>query len=231
MTTAYSGVVNLEVMAEAVRYNQFLLGQIRSRLPGDNAPVMDFGAGSGTFAVPLHEAGVPITCVEPDEGLRQRLSASGLAVVPDVDDLQPQTFSFIYSLNVLEHIYNDQAVLERLRGLLVPNGVLLLYVPAFQSLYSSMDRKVGHFRRYRRPELMRLLTSAGYVVEHARYVDSIGFLAALAYRWLGRDDGTINRTALMLYDRWLFPVSVALDHLAGRWFGKNVIAIAKVPAK
>ena len=231
MTTAYSGVVNLEVMAEAVRYNQFLLGQIRSRLPGDNAPVMDFGAGSGTFAVPLHEAGVPVTCVEPDDSLRERLSASGLAVVPDVDDLQPQTFSFIYSLNVLEHIYNDQAVLERLRGLLVPNGVLLLYVPAFQSLYSSMDRKVGHFRRYRRPELMRLLTSAGYVVEHARYVDSIGFLAALAYRWLGRDDGTINRTALMLYDRWLFPVSVALDHLAGRWFGKNVIAIAKVPAK
>ena len=231
MTTAYSGVVNLEVMADAVRYNRFLLRQIRSRLPADNAPVMDFGAGSGTFAVPLHAAGVPVTCVEPDDSLRERLSASGLAVVPDVDGLKPQTFSFIYSLNVLEHIGNDQAALERLRDLLAPNGVLFLYVPAFQFLYSSMDRKVGHFRRYRRPGLVRLLTSAGYVVEHARYVDSIGFLAALAYRWLGRDDGTINRTALMLYDRWVFPVSVAFDRLVGRWFGKNVLVIAKVPAK
>jgi SAM-dependent methyltransferase len=231
MTPAYSGVVNLEVMAEAVNYNQFLLGEIRSRLPGENAPVMDFGAGSGTFAAPLHEAGVPVTCVEPDEGLRQRLSEYGLAVVRDVDGLQPQTFSFIYSLNVLEHIENDQAALERLRHLLAPNGVLLLYVPAFQLLYSSMDRKVGHFRRYRRPALMRLLTSTGYIVEYARYVDSIGFLAALAYRCLGRDDGAINRSALKLYDRWVFPVSVALDRLAGRWFGKNVLVTARVPAK
>jgi hypothetical protein len=94
-----------------------------------------------------------------------------------------------------------------------------------------MDRQVGHFRRYRRADLVRLLTSAGYVVEHARYVDSIGCLAALAYRCLGREDGAINRTALTLYDRWVFPVSVALDRLAGRWFGKTVLVTAKVPAK
>jgi hypothetical protein len=91
-----------------------------------------------------------------------------------------------------------------------------------------MDRRVGHVRRYRRSRLVRLLEQAGYSVEKARYADSLGFVAALVYRVLGSDDGSINRRALAFYDRWVFPVSVLLDRVVGRWFGKNVIVLARV---
>ena len=139
-------------------------------------------------------------------------------------------FRLIFPLNALDHIEDDHVVLEPLRDLLDPDELLLVYVPALQFLDSSMDRNVAHFNGYRRPGLVQMLASAGYVVEHGRYVDSIGFLAAIAYWWLGRDGGTSDRTSLILYDQWAFSVSVVLDRLAGRWFGKDVLAMAKVPA-
>jgi len=34
---------------------------------------------------------------------------------------------------------------------------------------------------------------------------------------------------LRLYDRAAFPVSLVLDKLACRWFGKNLLAVARNP--
>lgn len=228
MSSAYAGVDNLEIMAEAVRYNGYLSAQLQAVLPEPGEAVMDFGAGSGTFAVPLQERGVPVTCVEPDADLGRRLRERGMHVVRSLDEAPLAAFKLIYSLNVLEHIEDDRGALARLRAHLVPGGLLFLYVPAFQLLYSSMDRKVGHFRRYRRGDVLAMLTESGYVPLTARYVDSLGFLAALAYRLLGSRDGSINRRALAFYDQWLFPLSMMLDRVVGRWFGKNLLVIAKV---
>lgn len=228
MQDGYSGTENLEVMAGAVRYNAYLLNLVCKHLPEGPSPVMDFGAGSGTFALPLRNRGWPITCVEPDADLRHRLEQHGLATARTVSLLPARSFALVYSLNVLEHIRDDLATLVELREYLADGGVLLLYVPAFQSLYSSMDRKVGHFRRYRRAGLTALLRQAGYVVEMARYVDCLGYVAGLLYRLIGRDDGTIDKRPLALYDRWVFPLSVHLDRLVGRWLGKNLVVVARV---
>ena len=228
---SYSGADNLEVMAEAVRYNAYLVGLVRACLPGKNGRILDFGAGSGTFALPLHREGRAVTCVEPDSILRRLLEKKGLRATQALPDQPDGSFALIYSLNVLEHIQDDLGALVSLRRHLAPGGTLMIYVPAFQLLYSSMDRKVGHFRRYRRAGLMQLLAQAGYEVQSARYVDSLGFLAALAYRFLGRNDGTINRTALAAYDRWVFPLSLVLDHLTGRLIGKNLVVISRVSTR
>src|SRR5437016_5447341 len=60
-----------------------------------------------------------------------------------------------------------------------PGGRLILWVPAFQLLYSDFDRKIGHHRRYRKGELRAQLTRAGYEVAEIRYVNSVGALAWL----------------------------------------------------
>jgi hypothetical protein len=104
---------------------------------------------------------------------------------------------------------------------------ILLYVPAFQVLYSSMDRKVGHYRRCRLRELRTKVEKAGFKVRQSSYVDSLGFIAALIYRVLDRGDGAINVRALRLYDRYVFPVSVICDKFFGWWFGKNLVLVAE----
>jgi hypothetical protein len=106
-------------------------------------------------------------------------------------------------------------------------GGLLIYVPAFPCLFSSMDRKVGHVRRYGLANLAAVLERGGLRVERIEYQDCLGFFAAALFKLVGSGDGTINRTALVAYDRWIFPLSRWLDRAAGRWFGKNLIAQAR----
>ncbi len=226
----YTGIDNLEVMAEARNYNSFLIDLIaRNTSPGTQ--VLDFGAGAGTFAIEIARQGRLITCLEPDATLNERLAQQHLPVVTSLGQLQDATFDSVYSLNVLEHIEDDAAALHDLLRVIKPGGTLLLYVPAFQILFSSMDRKVGHFRRYRRRPLMRLVETSGYQVDTAMYVDSLGFFAALLYRFTDRGGGEINRAALAFYDRLAFPVSRLIDRIAGRLFGKNVMLLARRPAQ
>ena len=221
----YSGVENLEVMSEARNYNDYLLRTVRSHArPGDR--ILDFGAGGGQFAVPLSNAGLDVTALEPDGALRNRIAARGVATVANLDAIQDESLDYIYTLNVLEHIEDDTGTLRQLHSKLTRNGTLLVYVPAFPVLYSSMDAKVGHVRRYKRSTLDTAVGSAGFSIRRAAYVDSLGFFAALLFKAVGNRDGAMNVHALKLYDRLLFPISRLTDTITGQWFGKNLLVVA-----
>jgi SAM-dependent methyltransferase len=221
----YSGVDNLEVMQDAVTYNRYLLTTVRSRAPR-NGRVLDFGAGGGQFALPMAQLGFDVTALEPDEGLRNRIAAHGVPAIAGPEQLADASLDYIYTLNVLEHIPDDVAALRQLRAKLKTGGTLLVYVPAFPILYTSMDAKVGHVRRYTRKTLVAGVRAAGFSIERVAYVDSLGFFATLAFKLFGAGGGEINRNALKLYDRVLFPVSRVIDHAVQRWFGKNLLLIA-----
>jgi SAM-dependent methyltransferase len=222
---AYTGVENLEAMREAERYNRFLVDLVMRHRSG-TGPALDFGAGSGTFAALLRGQGLPVRCLEPDGHLQNLIAGQGLDVIGDAAAIPAGSVDYVYSLNVLEHIEDDRAALKEIHRILRPGGRLLLYVPAFQVLYSSMDERVGHFRRYRRRPLSDLVREAGLCVENSAYADSVGFLAALAYRFLGDESGSISGAQVRIYDRLVFPVSRAFDRLFDRAFGKNVYLIA-----
>ena len=224
----YSGTANLEVMAEAVRYNAFLNAWVHDGARGA-AAVLDFGAGLGTFARTLSARGLSVRCVEPDQAQRAVISATGLPVHASLQEVKPADVDLVYTLNVLEHIDDDLQALADIRRVLRHGGRLFVYVPAFQCLYSSMDQRVGHVRRYRKAELVAKLQRSGYIVSRAEYVDSLGFLAAWVYKFTDRSGGHLNLRALAFYDRWCFPVSRTLDQLGCRyWFGKNVLVEARV---
>ena len=71
--------------------------------------------------------------------------------------------------DVLEHVEDESAALMRLRDMLAENGRLYLTVPAHKWLWSSVDVEAGHFRRYTRGKLCRLLRNAGFDIEFASY--------------------------------------------------------------
>lgn len=222
------GSENLEVMAEARYYNAFLLSQVIRAMAGRRR-ILDFGAGSGTFAFALKARGYSVACVEPEPALANTLARGGLETHQSLDRIPERSIEGVYTLNVLEHIEDDEAVLRGLYRKLVRGGRIFIYVPAFQVLYSSMDRRVGHVRRYALGDLVTKCRRAGFAVERARYCDSLGFAATLAYRVAGRRDGSLERRTVIAYDRWVYPVSLALDLATGRLFGKNVWVVASRP--
>jgi SAM-dependent methyltransferase len=220
----------IEVMDEAVNYNRFLVAEL-TRWANGARRLLDFGAGSGRFALRLAEQGFEMHAVEPDAALRAAMVSGGIRAVAALDDLEPEPrFDGIYSVNVLEHVEDDLSLLRALRTRLVPGGRLFSYVPAFRALFSANDVRVGHVRRYRRGELLERTESAGFRVVSARYVDALGFPAGLWYRFFGNRDGGLDVGAVRLYDRVVFPVSRQLDRLAQGFVGKNLLVTAVSPA-
>ena len=215
-------------MRDAVNYNRYLLHVIRSHA-GESKRVIDFGAGSGTFAGPISRMGFEVTAVELDEGLRAHLAKQGLRVAASTTELNAESFDFAYTFNVLEHIPDDVEALRGLRAKLVRGARLLVYVPAFQVLYTSMDSNVGHVRRYSRDTLVRSVSAAGFAVEAVEFVDSLGYFATLAFKMTDRGSGEVNPRMLRLYDRTIFPVSRVLDRVFHHWVGKNLLLVARNP--
>lgn len=231
MTQAYSGVDNLEVMRGAKRYQALLIDLVTSAVPRGVKRVVDFGAGLGTYADELAARGFEVICIENDPGLAHDLHRRGFAVYDQIEAVPANSQTYVYSLNVLEHINNDAAVAAQLSASLAPGGTLLLYLPAFQSLFSSMDKKVGHYRRYKLGPTVKLLQDLGLEVVTKRYVDSLGFVITLLFKLIGNSNGDINPTALRLYDQLVLPLSLALDHLTARFFGKNLMIVARKPVE
>lgn len=224
----YTGRDNLEVMREARKYNRFLFRLICS-VNFQNGVVVDFGAGTGAFAREMGVAGYQVTCIESDYVLADEIRKLGLRVVGGIDLLENESVEYIYSLNVLEHIEDDFSVVQCWFEKLRPGGWVLVYVPAFRWLMTSMDYKVGHFRRYTATALCDMFERAGFVVEKSGYVDCLGVLVTLIYKIFDNGRGEIDVRMLRLYDRYLFPVSRLFDLLFSKIFGKNVCLIARRP--
>ena len=100
--SAYLGVDKLEIMDEAINYNASLLAFVTARARSDDI-IPDFGAGTGSLARPLAAQGCRVRCVEPYPDLRLRLVRAWLSVHAGLDEIQPESIDFIYSVNVLEH--------------------------------------------------------------------------------------------------------------------------------
>jgi SAM-dependent methyltransferase len=228
--TDYTGVDNLEVMRLARNYNRHLCRLVALHDPADG-PVIDFGAGLGAFSGCALGDRSRVLCIEPDHTLSAHLREEGYSVSEDTLPVQDGSVAFIFSLNVQEHISDDAAAVQDLARKLQPGGRLMLYLPAFPVLYSSMDRKVGHYRRYTRAALTTLLAEAGFRVLIAHYEDALGFFATLVFKFVDRrGGGDINGPALVFYDRWIFPVSRFISRFFGRWIGKNLLIVAEKPA-
>ena len=185
----YQGTDNLEVMADAVNYNRFLADLVLQN-SGASRKAVDFGAGIGTIALMVRERGLDVTCVERDAAQRDTLAACGVTALPDLDALPDGTMPYIYSLNVLEHIRDDQLVVDNLARKLSPGGRLFIYVPAFQTLFSRMGSQGRPLPAIPEDSACPVDRESGADGRPGEYVDSLGFLATLLYKLLGIDTAT-----------------------------------------
>src|SRR5947209_2599289 len=67
--------------------------------------------------------------------------------------------------NVLEHVEDDVGALVNMRHILTPGGRLLLIVPALSWIFGTVDRSLGHYRRYTPAVLRARMAAAGFEIE------------------------------------------------------------------
>src|SRR5215213_6810171 len=99
------------------------------------------------------------------------------------------TFDLVTALDVVEHMDDDLAGLSEMRRVLRPGGRVLLFVPTFMFLWGVQDEVSNHRRRYRLPQLRRVLEQAGFEIERTTYANITFFLPILLVRKLMRLTG------------------------------------------
>lgn len=220
----------LETLESARNYADWLHELLTPHL-GER--VLEVGAGHGTVTARLARDGRQVTVSEISPrcvGIltdRFRGRADVTVVNGDLDAAADRgPFDTIVMVNVLEHIADDEAALVSLRSGLGPGGRLVIFVPAFASLYSRFDRMIGHHRRYRADELARLASSAGYRVLDRRYVNALG---ACAWWLFARCLGVVPNQAwsVQAYDRLVTPVVRRLERRVRMPFGQSVLCVAE----
>lgn len=213
---------------------------IALHLPNADGRVLDAGCGTGGNLQMLGRFGV-VTGVEMDPGAARmaRDKASGVVLegyLPDQFPLaEDDQFGLIAALDVLEHIDDDVASLERLKRYLAPGGKMVVTVPAFPALWGAHDEAHHHKRRYTRTELQQKVESVGMKVGYISYYNSLLFPVAAIERLLHRlvkDNGSDTQAGLSVPAGWLnrllYGVFVLEKHVIGRValpFGLSLVAV------
>lgn len=227
----YAGT-ELESLAAAENYHRWIVDQFQPFL-GEN--VVEVGAGLGSVSTLLLETQIKrLFAFEPAENLYPDLTRclhhDPRAVVLnskfDPSRLSESIDSVVY-LNVLEHIPDDHGELARVHAALKPRGYLLVFVPALPWLYSDFDRQVGHYRRYTKRSLCRLVEETGFEVVAVRYFDVVGMIPWYFGFVLLR--GRPNQAIVARYDRYFVPVLRCLESCVAPPIGKNLLLIARRP--
>jgi SAM-dependent methyltransferase len=220
-----SGSSNLEFMKHAINYNEYLTQLLTANITGSSS-VLDFGAGTGEFASRLTKQGFIVDVLEIEPNLLTNLKGLGFKTLTSLAEIPNSSYSTVYSLNVLEHVKNDSEIVKLITSKLQQNGKVVFYLPAFEILYSQMDVRVGHYRRYTKKSLGRILVDAGLEIQTIQYADFFGFFATLVYKFTPNRDGTVSIPAIRFYDSWIFPMNRIFDRLFQNLCGKNVFAVA-----
>lgn len=221
----------LTVFQDAVNWKSYFRRSLAPYIRGD---VLEVGAGmGGTTRILCDGTQKSWLCLEPDPALVEKLEAFGreqpYALPPEVKvgslaSLDPnRTFDTVLYIDVLEHIEDDRAELERAAARLRTNGHLIVLSPAFQFLFSEFDKAVGHYRRYTAKTLAAVFPRS-LKRERLFYLDSVGMMTSLVNRFLLKQ-GTPNAGQIKLWDRAIVPISRVVDPLLFRSFGRSVIGI------
>jgi ubiquinone/menaquinone biosynthesis C-methylase UbiE len=222
---------NLETMSKATNYNSWIYSNISKYL---GRRILEIGGGVGSMTrfftgkklvVSTDINDYNIKALNYKFSKKKRFVSVKTDISKTVSDLKKFSFDTVVCINVLEHIKDDRQALKNMSSLLDSRGRLVLVLPAFSSLYGSIDRSDRHYRRYDRNPTIRNVEKAGFNVVKSHYMNLPGFFG---WYYHGRilkanvhPEGDIS-----LFDK-LVPVFGFFEKIFKPPFGLSLIIIAE----
>jgi len=226
-----------KALLDAVNYHQWLFDLTKPYL---GEFVLEFGTGRGVMT--NYVAGTKSKIYSADINHDSVYNYDGLikkGVELDIFDFIKSDFYEYYSgknidtiinFNVLEHIEDDEKLIKDMSDLLIKNGKLLLFVPAFQLLYGNMDKQAGHYKRYRRDELVKLFSKYSLRVISSDYINPIGFFGWYYTNKIKKvDDLNSNEvnSNIAIFDKYILKYSRMLQPITRRFFGQSLFLVGE----
>lgn len=183
--------------------------------------IFDAGCGTGRMLEILSEFGNSSGIDYSKEAIsfaRQR----GLGNIENGDlntySFEPNSFDVIISLDVLYHkgIQDDLKVVGKFYEALKPSGVLILNLPAFESLRRSHDVVVHTRKRYLKSEFVNELYQLGFSVEKASYRLPLIYVAIRLKKVLSRGKSKKKGSDLQTLPSWLNGLLYAIGTIENK---------------
>ncbi|TFH14665.1 MAG: class I SAM-dependent methyltransferase [Lentisphaerales bacterium] len=212
---------DLELLSNSANYQQWIYGLIRPYL---GSRILEIGSGIGNYTQYLLEHG-EVWGTDCEDYYLARLKerfGSSLARIERLElgtwdpeqrsavvAFQPDT---IVCLNVLEHVEEDLEAVRMMTECLSPDGRLVLIVPAFNSLFATIDRNYGHCHRYNKARVRTICERTGSVLSNCRYFNMLGIFAWIwNYKLLRR--GHLVAGQVHAFDR-IVPMLARIERFA-----------------
>lgn len=223
-----SGQITLESMNQAKWYNQWLLNQFKKYLSGE---ILEIGCGIGNFTALLEGYG-QITAIDIEKKYLPQVKEKAKTANIGFGDIEKNKFFFkskkfdcAVSLNVLEHIKDDEKAIENIRKLLTPKGYLILILPSNPKLYGKIDESINHYRRYDKKKLIALIKKKGFKVIKSR---RLNFLGGLGWWFSGKviKSTVVKKNQLMIFNL-LAPIFLFIEKIKEPPIGTSLLVIAR----
>lgn len=212
---------------------------------GEFERIMDLGAGLGEYSFMLSE-NMPESRITAVEILEDRVKIlnetiknhdySNVTVFSEkIEKLnENETFDFIFSVDVFEHIKKDEMPFSECLKKLKPGGYLLIKMPNVvqqtilpESLFEDHNEWLEHEhvgQVYNLEDLKNRFESEGFQIRHAYYTDGILSRIGWELGYFGKKLGSIVHLVLLP----LCKLFILLDNLSfGRKKGNSIQVIGQ----
>ncbi|MBN2612984.1 MAG: class I SAM-dependent methyltransferase [Bacteroidales bacterium] len=220
---------DLEAMSTARNYPKWIISEFK---PYIGQHVAEVGAGSGNITALLTEHVEKLVAFEPSENMFPLLKKR-FGKVDKITAINnyfgneylnfKECFDSLLYVNVLEHIKDDRQEIDFVYKALKPGGYLLVFVPALPFLYGEFDKNVGHYRRYTKKSIIRLVQNSGFKIARLKYFDFAGIIPwYITFVLLKSPMTNLN---VGLYDKIVVPVARRIEKFLTPPIGKNLLLV------
>lgn len=155
------------------RVRNLIIGStIKNYLPR-RSKIIEVGCGTGFVSSYLKKLGYDINCADLSlQGLnycKKRYAGNSYYQFNLYDALFYEHYDGVGAFDVIEHIDDDNLVLQNMNKALKAGGFIFITVPANKKLWSEIDEFARHKRRYNLAELKEKIENAGFKIMRISY--------------------------------------------------------------
>lgn len=237
IVTDQVGKKTLDVIGEAENFNKWMFQTIAPYAKGN---VLEIGSGLGNISVFFIKDKINIMLTDLREEYCSTLkdkfgTETNLLGIESLNLTHPEfdklyrshlnKYDTVFALNVIEHIENDHLAVNNCKKLLLNKGHLIILVPSYRKLYNKFDQDLGHFRRYTKKSLAKLLVQNDLSILHKQYFNCVGILGWYVSGNLLRKE-SIPSNQMKLYNH-LVPIWKILDKIVLNLIGLSTIVVGQ----